>query len=303
MIFDCAIIGGGPAGLNAALVLGRARRKMVLFDDNKPRNAVTQESHGFITRDGVKPSEFREIAHRDIAKYPDVQFRPDKVTQVTKENEGEITFELVTEVGESYRARTIILATGLKEIFPSIPGIRDYYGKSIFSCPYCDGWELRNKPLVAITETEHAYRITKVVSNWSKDVILCTNGSDKLTPEQRQALKTKQISVYDQKIHSLAGANGLLKQIKFEDGSEILREGGFLAMPWKQATTIAESLGCEINTHLGIVTDVLGRTNIPGVYAAGDMSVNGPAQLINAAAEGSKAAIGVNTDLIEKEFI
>ncbi|MEW9700875.1 NAD(P)/FAD-dependent oxidoreductase [Paenibacillus sp. SI8] len=303
MIMDCAIIGGGPAGLNAALVLGRSRRQVVLFDDNKPRNAVTHESHGFITRDGVKPAEFREIAHRDVAKYPSVQVKRERVTGVTQDGGNGGLFELQTESGETIQARNVILAAGLKETYPAISGFRDYYGKSLFSCPYCDGWELQDKQLVVISENDHAFHMTKLVTNWSQDVVLCTNGSDSLTPEQRDKLASKGIPVYDQKIASLAGDNGLLTKVVFEDGTEVMRAGGFVTPGWSNASaSFAEALGCELNSLQGIVTDVLGRTNIKGVYAAGDTTFSGPAQLVLAAAEGSRAAIGVNSDLIDLDF-
>jgi len=151
MLFDCAIIGGGPAGLNAALIFGRARRNVILLDNNNPRNAVTQESHGFITRDGIKPKEFREIAHKDIGRYPSVIYAKREVTSVIKnDNNNEPSFELVTSEKERYQSKTIIIATGLKDVLPSIENISDYYGRSLFHCPYCDGWELRDKPLVVI---------------------------------------------------------------------------------------------------------------------------------------------------------
>ncbi len=149
MIIDCAIIGGGPAGLSAALVLGRAKRNVVVFDDNQPRNAVTQESHGFLTRDGVTPDEFRRMAHQEISAYPSVGIQHARITEVSN-HEG--VFELVVDVSTIIQARTIILATGLRETLPAIEGIHEYYGKSLFGCPYCDGWELKDKPLIIIAE-------------------------------------------------------------------------------------------------------------------------------------------------------
>jgi thioredoxin reductase len=139
MIVDCAIIGGGPAGLNAALVLGRARRRVLVFDENHPRNAVTQESHGFVTRDGVKPHEFRAMAHQELSKYPSVEMQLVRVTAIRKASDA---FAITTEKGDVFSAKTVLLATGLKEILPPIDGLHDYYGKSVFCCPYCDGWEL-----------------------------------------------------------------------------------------------------------------------------------------------------------------
>ena len=180
MSIDCAIIGGGPAGLNAALVLGRARRTVLVFDDNQPRNAVTQESHGFLTRDGVKPDEFRTLAHQDISKYPSVEIQHVRVTAI---RHADASFEITTEKGDLLSAKTVLLATGLKELLPTIDGLHDYYGKSVFCCPYCDGWELRERPLVVISEGPHTFNLVKVVWNWSHDLLLCTNGHQLLTRE------------------------------------------------------------------------------------------------------------------------
>ncbi|HKO65155.1 MAG TPA: NAD(P)/FAD-dependent oxidoreductase, partial [Candidatus Nitrosocosmicus sp.] len=181
--FDCAIIGGGPAGLNAALILGRARRNTILFDNNNPRNAVTHESHGFITRDGVKPNEFREIAHRDISKYPSVIYNKEEITSITRKH---LLFDLVTSNKELYRSKTIIIATGLKDVLPDIENISDYYGKSLFNCPYCDGWEMRDKPLVVIIEEQiQGFHFIQTIYHWSKDLVVCTNGKAILDTDQK----------------------------------------------------------------------------------------------------------------------
>jgi len=301
MIIDCAILGGGPAGLNAALVLGRARRTVLVFDDNQPRNAVTQETHGFLTRDGVKPNEFRHLAHQDISKYPSVEIRPTRITDV-RNHEG--LFELGASNGAVVRARTIILATGLKEILPAIVDIHDYYGKSLFSCPYCDGWELKEKPLVVIAEEgQQAFHMAKIVWNWSRDVLVCTNGHATLTPEQKETLQKKAIQVVEDTITALVGKNGMLERVVFASLEESQRQGGFVVPQWTQASGFGALLGCDSNALGAIVTDDFGRTTIPGVYAAGDASVVVPSQLIIAAASGSRAAAGVNMDLTETAFL
>lgn len=294
MLLDCAIIGGGPAGLNAALVLGRARRTVMLFDNSKPRNAVTQHSHGFITRDGIKPKEFRALAHEDISKYPSVEIKMSKVVGVKMERG---VFALVTARGDVYHARTILIATGLKENLPAIKGLQDCYGKSLFSCPYCDGWELRDKPLVVISEAPQADHLARLVHNWSRDLIVCTNGSKKMDAQQRKGLSMKGIQVYDEIINRLSSDKGMLKTIVFADGSTIERSGGFISPQWSHAVNFSEALGCSLNNNGGIATDSFGRTSVRGVYAAGDASIIAPSQVIVAAGEGSKAAIGVNTDL------
>jgi len=300
MIVDCAIIGGGPAGLNGALVLGRARRKVLVFDDNHPRNAVTQESHGFVTRDGVKPNEFRAIAHQELRKYPSVEMQPVRVTAMRKASGA---FEITTEKGDVFSVKTVLLATGLKEILPPIDGLHDYYGKSVFCCPYCDGWELRDKPLVIISEGPHTFHLVKVIWNWSHDLLVCTNGHQVLDSEQQAALRRKGIEVVEDRITTLVGKGGQLEQVVFATQGAHARRGGFVAPRLLQASPFGEELGCEMNVMGGIVTDAFGRTTVPGVYAAGDASVVVPAQLIIAAAEGSRAAAGVNTDLTENEFL
>ncbi|MCM3761410.1 NAD(P)/FAD-dependent oxidoreductase [Alkalihalobacillus oceani] len=299
-MFDCAIIGGGPAGLNAALVLGRAKRNVLLFDHGQPRNRVTRHSHGFITRDGVSPDEFRELGHRDIRQYPSVRFEQVKVVEVKKEAEGH--FSLMTEHGEHHRSRTVIIATGLKESLPKIEGIESYYGRSLFSCPYCDGWELRDQPLILIAETEHVVHGAKLIYQWSNDLVVCTNGQTVLSAEEKQLFERKGIRVKEEQITGLEGEEGKLENVLFRDGTAIKRTGGFVQTKLKQPTDFAEALGCKLNEAGGIVVDGLGRTNVAGVYAAGDTSQSGPSQLIIAAGQGVGAAAGVNYDLAMEVF-
>ncbi|WP_051318133.1 NAD(P)/FAD-dependent oxidoreductase [Cohnella thermotolerans] len=298
-LLDCAIIGGGPAGLSAALVLGRARRSTVLFDDGKPRNAVTRQSHGFLTRDGVTPAEFREAARRDIAKYDSVEFRSETVASVGKERG---RFVVRTASGGAFEARKIILATGLKETLPDIGRIAEYYGTSLFSCPYCDGWEMRDRPLVVIAnDASKAAHMAQVLSNWSRDLLVCTNGS-RLTAEQREALALHGIRYKETGIRSLEGEHGRLERVRFEDGASEERTGGIVVSEWRQAADFAMSLGCRMNETGGIAADEARRTNVEGVFAAGDAAVISPAQLIVAAADGARAAIGVNSDLTHESF-
>ncbi|MGN6629306.1 MAG: NAD(P)/FAD-dependent oxidoreductase [Candidatus Nitrosocosmicus sp.] len=301
MLFDCAIIGGGPVGLNAALVLGRARRNTILFDNDNPRNAVTQESHGFITRDGVKPKEFREIAHKDIEKYPSVIYENKKITSVIK-NDG--LFNLTISDNEVYQSKTIIIATGLKDNLPHIENISDYYGKSLFNCPYCDGWELRDKPLVVIIDDQvQGFHFIQTVYNWSKNLVVCTNGKLFENSDQKRLIQKKGIKILENRVKAFAGENGRMEKVVFENGDSVIVKGGFVLPKPSQTSDFAKDLECKFNSLGGISTDSYGGTNIKGVYAAGDASRVAPAQLIIAAAEGLQAAVGVNRDLIETEFL
>jgi thioredoxin reductase len=299
MVLDCAVIGGGPAGLNAALVLGRSRRKTILFDDNKPRNAVTSESHGFITRDGIHPQEFKRIAQKELSRYPDVRIEKQRVHRINKEN---TLFQVETENGEVYSAKKIILATGFKEVLPDIPRVKEFYGKSLFSCPFCDGWELRDRPLAVIADDHKAFHMAKMVSNWTNDLIIFTNGSKVLSLEEQELLKSKGISINEKKISAFIGEEGMLEKIQFEDETSVLREGGFLAAEWKQAASFDSSLEYTLNEQGGIATDSWQRTNTEGVFACGDTRIAGPSQLIIAAGEGCMAAMAVNAALIEEKF-
>ncbi len=229
MTYDCAIIGGGPAGLNAALVLGRARRTVALFDNNQPRNAVTHASHGFLTRDGVTPSEFRRIAKEEVLRYPSVEHHPIKVTDIRKLHDG---FEIFTDRDEPIQSRKLLIATGLKEILPDIPGLAELYGKSLFNCPYCDGWELRDQPLIVLSDNPRVYHMAKLLYNWSRDLVICTNGRSVLTDEQKQMLASRNIIVSEQTVAAFHGSEGKLRQVEFTDGSRIDRTGGFVTPQW-----------------------------------------------------------------------
>ncbi|MFJ5772205.1 NAD(P)/FAD-dependent oxidoreductase [Psychrobacillus sp. NPDC093180] len=299
MILDCAVIGGGPAGLNATLVLGRSRRKTILFDDNKPRNIVTSESHGFITRDGIHPQELKRIAKEELSKYPDVSIEKQRVHRINKENN---LFQVETENGEVYSAKKIILATGFKEVLPDIQGVKEFYGKSLFSCPFCDGWELRDRPLAVIADDQRAFHMAKLVSNWTNDLIIFTNGSKVLSLEEQELLKSRGISINEKKIAAFIGEEGIMEKIQLEDGTAVLREGGFIAAEWKQAASFESSLEYALNEHGGIETDSWQRTKTEGVFACGDTRIAGPSQLIIAAGEGSMAAMAVNAALIEEKF-
>jgi thioredoxin reductase len=268
-------------GLNAALILGRARRNVILLDNNTPRNAVTQESRGFITRDGIKPKEFREIAHKELGRYPSIIFAKREVTSVIKKSEND----------ERYQSKTIIIATGLKDVLPNIENISDHYGKSLFHCPYCDGYELRDKPLVVIIgEQVQGFHFVQTVYNWSKDLIVRTHGEAFQNSAQKDFLQNKGIKMIEHKIKNFEGKNGQIEKIVFENGESVLRKGGFVMPQLIQASEFGKQLGCQYNPLGGIVVDSFGRTNIQGVYAAGDASVITPAQLIIAAAEGVRSA-------------
>ncbi|MGE7793354.1 NAD(P)/FAD-dependent oxidoreductase [Lysinibacillus fusiformis] len=298
--YDCMIIGGGPAGLSAALTLGRARRKVALVDNGTNRNRVTQESHGFLTRDGIKPQEFKNLASKDIESYPSITMMDQTVREIIKDD---ITglFLVNTSENKSYISEKILLATGIQEEFP-LPQIRQYYGKSLFSCPYCDGWELRDKPLAIIAENEeHISHMTKLVFNWSQDLIVFTNGHQ-LSEKVQNDFEQKKIKVYTNTIKDLHGDDGNLSSVELETGENNLRAGGFVVPSFYRPNKFAQQLNCQVDENGTVMTDGAGRTTAAGIYTAGETEKGGPSSLMIAAAEGFKAATSINMDITIERF-
>lgn len=299
-IFDCIIVGAGPAGLSSSLTLGRARRKIAVFDNGTNRNRVTHESHGFITRDGIKPQEFKEIGLKELKNYPSVSFFNTTITEIIKDI-GDERFIVKSTDGQEFVTEKIILATGIQEVF-SIPSVKNYYGKSLFSCPYCDGWELRDKPLIVMAEKEeHALHMAKLIYNWSKDLVVITNGVE-LSKEGAQELHKHTIKIKSEPIKNLIGDDGFLQKIEFVSGETIIRTGGFVVPTFYRPNQFAEKLGCEVQENGTVVTDGVGRTTQKNIYIAGETEKSGPSSLMISAADGNKAAVSVNTDITMERY-
>lgn len=302
MIFDCAIIGAGPAGLNAALVLGRARRSVALFDNGTNRNRVTRESHGFLSRDGIKPSEFKQIALEEIKQYPSIQIMTDTISQVLKQQQDSSPFHVVTTENNTYNAERIILAAGVQEIHPEVPAIECYYGTTIHSCPYCDGWERKDQALILIAEKEKAViHMAKLIYNWSKDLIVATNGHS-LSSSIQTELRKRNIEIVLDPIKKLHGKDGYLQKVEFSSGVVINREGGFIAPQFYRSDPFLEQMGCRLKDDGAVEMDALGRTSQDKIYVAGEYGQLSPSSLILAAADGFNAAIAVNTDITKERF-
>ncbi len=299
-VFDCIVIGGGPAGLSASLTLGRARRVIALFDDGTNRNRVTQEAHGFITRDGIKPQKLKDLGLKELENYPSILYFNETVTDIIKDK-GHDRFFVKTMTGQEFVTEKIILSTGIQEEF-SIPSIREFYGKSLFSCPYCDGWEQRDKPLVVIAEKEeHVLHLTKLVFNWSQDLVVLTNGEE-LSNEGVAQLKKHNIKIISAQVKNLSGSDGYLQKIEFVTGEIIERTGGFVAPSYYRPNEFAKKLGCEFHENGEVITDGLGRTTQKNIYIAGEVEKSKPTSLLISAAKGNKAAAAVNGDLTEERF-
>jgi thioredoxin reductase len=297
-MLDVVVIGGSSAGLSAALVLGRARRHVVVLDDSRPANRFAQHSHGFFTRDGVPPSELVRMGREQLAPYTSVRIDATTATQIVPVEGG---FQVHAADDTVYETRKILLATGVEDILPDLPGVADFWGDGVVLCPYCHGWEVRDQPLAVYNPTVTAFMQTSMIHNWSHDVTLCTGGADFLTPEQRDILARQNVPIITQPVARLEGSGGKLERIVFADGSSIPCSTIFMATQTRHRTPFAQDLGCKL-TQTGVIEiDVLGRTSVPGVYAAGDIAH--PARSIAlSVAQGSMAASGINHELVSEDF-
>jgi thioredoxin reductase len=294
-LYDVIIIGGGPAGLSAALILGRCLRKTLIFDNGKPRNVRSKEMHGFLSRDGTNPLELLRIGKEQLEKYT-VEFNPMEVTKATK-LEG--NFEIEDETGAKYYCRKLLIATGIIDDIPKIDGIEKLYGSSVFHCPYCDGFEVRLKPLAAYGKGKSGAGLAMALTNWSDDIVLLTDGKP-ISSEEAQLLELKEIKVIHSKIDRLEGDGGMLKRIVFNDGSAIERSALFFTTDQYQKSNIAAQLGCKFTDKGIIKAGKLQNSSISGVYVAGDAARDMQLVML-AAADGAKAAIVINKALQKEE--
>lgn len=303
-VLDAIIVGGGPAGLNAALVLARCRRRVMLFDDGKPRNAASHALHGFLSRDGIAPSELRAIARSQLAKYPSVVVDSDRVIDVSRD---ELGFCATTKDGRQFRSRKLLLAGGVVDELPKQPGFRELYGIGVFHCPYCDGWEVRDRPIAVYGKgDDKGAGLALEMKIWSDNIVLCTDGPSELSDTYRSRLEENGISTREEGILRLDILSNIPYQgsfeIIFEHGPALHRSALFFNTSRHQSTNLAERLGCDLYDPKGCTIDNHKQlTHVPGLYVAGDASRD-VLQAIVAAAEGAQAAIGINTALLHEDL-
>lgn len=291
------IVGGGPAGLSAALILGRCRRHVLLCDNGRPRNAVSPLTWGLFTRDGTPPALLRQQEEADLQRYDTVERRTAEVVAAHRTDGG---FEVRLADGARERARRLIVATGLHQDLPEIEGSDVYWGAGVHSCPYCDGYEARDLPIVAYGRGGSGLALE--LSCWSRDVTLCTGGPDpELTDEDRARLARNGIRVSETELARLDGDGKEPDQLIFTDGSAIPCKGVFLAPSGCAPSDLVAQLGCDLSDRGTVLTRDYEKTNVPGLYVAGDASRRVQFAVV-AAAEGAMAAFALNNELIEEDL-
>ncbi len=298
-MYDVIIVGAGPAGLSAALMLGRCRRTVLICDNGRPRNAASHALHGYLTRDGIDPREFRTIGREELRRYDTVELRD--VAATDAECQPNRQFRVTLADGAVEQSRKLLIATGVCDNLPDIPGAQEMYGRSVFHCPYCDGWEIRDQPIAIYGKGERGVGLALELTAWSRDLVLCTDGPGELVHDDRARLARNGIAVREERVVSLAGHDGILNRVLFSAGEPLPRRAMFFTAGQFQRSELAIRLGCEFNDKGTVRTGKYESTHLAGLYVAGDAS-RAVQWVIVAAAEGAEAAFAINTDLIKEDL-
>jgi thioredoxin reductase len=296
--WDVVIAGAGPAGLSAALVLGRACRRVLLCDTGTPRSWASKRMYAYLSRDGVDPAIFRREARREVAKYPQVRFREIEVTAARRVAGG---FEVSLGKRQHVRCRKLLIATGLYDLVPMISGFVECFGRTVFQCPYCDGWELRGEALAVYGRRQRGFEMARALTAWSDDIVLFTDGPARYTRGQLRELQRNGIRLVETRVSSLQCTRGRLRAVECADGEIVPRRALFFDTPSRGQSRLAESLGCRFGRHGGILSGRYEATSVPGVFVAGNILRDVQLSIV-AAAEGARAAFGINRTLTREDF-
>lgn len=296
-IQDCIIVGGGPAGLNAAVVLGRCRRSVLLFDTATYRNRYSHGMHNYLTRDGIPPTEFLKLSVKEAKSYG-VQLIQKKIVNARKTDDK--VFVVKDEEGKSYYSKKLLIATGLSDKVPDIPGFKEFYGKSVHHCPYCDGWEVSDKKLGVYARNKNGFELALVLKSWSNDITYYADGRNKLKPVEVETLAANEIPVISYPLERLEGKGDKLQHILFKNGETRDCDALFFVNGFDQQCNLAETFGCNMTRKGVVLTNRYQQTNIKGLYVAGDASRDMHFVVV-AAAEGAKAGVIINKEL-QKEL-
>jgi thioredoxin reductase len=297
---DVVIVGGGAAGLSAALVLSRARRRVAVVDAGRPRNAPAAHMHGFLGSDGLPPGDLLAAGRDEAAGYGAVLI-PGTVTDVARVSSPghHPRFDVRIEDGRTLRTRRVLVTTGLRDEIPDVPGLRERWGRDVLHCPYCHGHEVRDLPLGVLGGTAEALGHAQLVRQWSPDVVFFAHGTA-LSRDQREQLVARGIEIVDDPVTRLVIEDDTLTGVELATGAVVARAAVFVRPRFVPNADLLTALSCATDDNGWVATDSAGRTSVPGVWAAGN-AVNPRAQVITAAGEGSAAAIAINNDLTDED--
>lgn len=298
ILYDVIIVGGSYAGLAAGMALGRALRKVLIIDSGNPCNQQTPHSHNFLTNDGKTPKEIAGIAKKQVQQYDTVSFLNALVTTGHKTKSG---FEIKTDSGERFSAKKLVFATGIKDIMPGIPGFAACWGISVLHCPYCHGYEVRHQKTGILANGDAAFELATLLSNWTTDLTVYSNGKSNLSEQQTKKLEEHKINIVETEIELLEHKNGHAERIIFKDGTNATLKAIYAKLPFVQHSLVPQSLGCELSAEGYIKTDPALRTTVPGIFACGDNTTR-MRTVANAVAMGTATGMMVNKELIEETF-
>lgn len=297
--FDVIIVGGSYSGLSAAMALGRALRNVLIIDSGLPCNRQTPHSHNFITQDGEKPSVIAEKAKGQVLKYGTVKFINDLAVNAAKTDNG---FTISIQSGKVFSARKLVFATGLKDKMLNIKGFSECWGITVLHCPYCHGYEVKNQKTGIFANGYGAFHLARLISNWTKDLTIFTNGKSELTQEQTDEIKRHNISIVEKEITSLNHKNGLVEEIIFSDNSTFQLEVIYSRPPFEQHCKIPESLGCELTEQGLIKVDAFQETTVDDIFACGD-NTNPLRAVSYAISTGNNTGVFLNNAMAEEDFL
>lgn len=296
--YDVIIVGGSYAGLAAGMALGRALRSVLIIDSNNPCNRQTPHSHNFLTNDGKTPKEISSLARKQVQAYDSVDFVDALATAGYKT---ELGFEIQIENGEKVLGRKVIFATGINDIIPNIPGFAESWGISVLHCPYCHGYEVRHLKTGIIANGDTGYELAGLISNWTKDLTIYTNGKSTFSEKQKASLHTHHINIVEFEINRLEHENGYVQKLHFENDTDTEVNAVYARLPFVQHSSLPRELGCEFTEDGYIKIDPAQRTSLTGAYVCGDNTTR-IRTVANAVSTGTIAGMMVNKELIEEDF-
>jgi thioredoxin reductase len=296
--FDVIIVGGSYSGLAAAMALGRALKTALVMDSGLSCNRQTPYSHNFLAQDGSAPGKIAATAKRQVLQYDTITFLDDTVIKSNKTVNG---FELLTASGKTFFGVKLIFATGIRDILPDIEGLSACWGISALHCPFCHGYEVRNERTGIIANGDQGFELAKLISNWTENMTLFTNGISTLTSEQELQLQHRHIRIVKKEIGYLDHSDGLVQNIVFKDRSKEPVKAIYLRPSFEQHWKVPEMMGCELTEDGYLKTDAFQETTIPGIYAVGD-NASRMRTIANAVSMGTAAGIAISRKMIFEQF-